>query len=174
MIPEYLLDKKIKIYVNPTGRFEIGGPHGDTGLTGRKIIVDTYGGRAAHGGGAFSGKDPSKVDRSAAYAARHVAKNIVASKIASECLIQLSYAIGVSEPVSILVNTNGTGVIPDEQIANIIKKEIDLTPKGIIKRLDLLRPIYQKTASYGHFGRNDKDFTWEKTDLVDIFRKAIK
>ncbi len=174
VIPEYLLDKKIKIYVNPTGRFEIGGPHGDTGLTGRKIIVDTYGGRAAHGGGAFSGKDPSKVDRSAAYAARHVAKNIVASKIASECLIQLSYAIGVSEPVSILVNTNGTGVIPDEQIANIIKKEIDLTPKGIIKRLDLLRPIYQKTASYGHFGRNDKDFTWEKTDLVDIFRKAIK
>jgi len=174
VIPEYLLDKKIKIYVNPTGRFEIGGPHGDTGLTGRKIIVDTYGGRAAHGGGAFSGKDPSKVDRSAAYAARHVAKNIVASKIASECLIQLSYAIGVSEPVSISVNTNGTGVIPDEQIANIIKKEIDLTPKGIIKRLDLLRPIYQKTASYGHFGRNDKDFTWEKTDLVDIFRKAIK
>ena len=174
VIPEYLLDKKIKIYVNPTGRFEIGGPHGDTGLTGRKIIVDTYGGRAAHGGGAFSGKDPSKVDRSAAYAARHVAKNIVASKIASECLIQLSYAIGVSEPVSILVNTNGTGVIPDEQIANIIKKEIDLTPNGIIKRLDLLRPIYQKTASYGHFGRNDKDFTWEKTDLVDIFRKAIK
>jgi S-adenosylmethionine synthetase len=174
VIPEYLIDKKLKIYVNPTGRFEIGGPHGDTGLTGRKIIVDTYGGRAPHGGGAFSGKDPSKVDRSAAYAARHVAKNIVASKIASECLIQLSYAIGVSHPVSIFVDTNGTGIIPDTEIAKIIKNEIDLTPKGIIKRLDLLRPIYQKTASYGHFGRKDKDFTWEKTDMTDIFRNAVK
>mgnify|MGYP003586365367 CR=1 FL=1 len=174
VIPEYLIDKNLKIYVNPTGKFEIGGPHGDTGLTGRKIIVDTYGGRAPHGGGAFSGKDPSKVDRSAAYAARHIAKNIVASKIASECLIQLSYAIGVSEPVSIFVDTNGTGIIPDESIAKIIRKEIDLTPKGIIKRLDLLRPIYQKTASYGHFGRKDKDFTWEKTDMTDIFRNAVK
>ncbi|HPS64825.1 MAG TPA: methionine adenosyltransferase [Ignavibacteria bacterium] len=174
IIPEYLIDKKLKIYVNPTGRFEIGGPHGDTGLTGRKIIVDTYGGRAPHGGGAFSGKDPSKVDRSAAYAARHVAKNIVASKIASECLIQLSYAIGVPQPVSIFVDTNGTGIIPDLEIAKIIRKEIDLTPKGIIKRLDLLRPIYQKTASYGHFGRKDKDFTWEKTDMTDIFRNAVK
>ncbi|MDQ3194702.1 MAG: methionine adenosyltransferase, partial [Bacteroidota bacterium] len=160
VLPSDMVDKKTKYHVNPTGMFEIGGPHGDTGLTGRKIIVDTYGGKAPHGGGAFSGKDPSKVDRSAAYAARHIAKNIVAAGLADECLLQLSYAIGVAEPVSIYVNTYGTGRVSDKELADIIKKEIDLTPKGIITRLDLKRPIYRKTASYGHFGRNDKDFTW--------------
>ena len=167
VIPEGLLDKETVILVNPTGRFEIGGPHGDTGLTGRKIIVDTYGGKAPHGGGAFSGKDPSKVDRSAAYAARHIAKNIVASGLADECLIQVAYAIGVREPVSIHVDTRGTGRIPDSELDKAIIKEIDMTPGGIIRRLNLRRPIYRKTASYGHFGRNDKDFTWEKLDLVD-------
>jgi S-adenosylmethionine synthetase len=171
IIPEKFLDKKTKYFVNPTGRFEIGGPHGDSGLTGRKIIVDTYGGWAPHGGGAFSGKDPSKVDRSATYAARHIAKNVVAAKLAKECLVQVAYAIGVAQPVSILVRTNGTGVIPDKEIAKIIMKEIDLTPKGIIERLKLRRPIYQKTAAYGHFGRNEKDFTWEKLDLVPLFKK---
>lgn len=174
VIHDGLLDKNTKIYVNPTGRFEIGGPHGDSGLTGRKIIVDTYGGKAPHGGGAFSGKDPSKVDRSAAYAARHIAKNIVAAKLADECLIQLSYAIGVAEPVSIYINTNRTGKISDIQLAKIIKKEIDLTPKGIIKRLNLRRPIFRKTCNYGHFGRSDKDFTWEKTDLKELILKSIK
>ncbi|MDH4069013.1 MAG: methionine adenosyltransferase [Ignavibacteria bacterium] len=174
VIPPGLLDKQTVIHVNPTGRFEIGGPHGDTGLTGRKIIVDTYGGRAPHGGGAFSGKDPSKVDRSAAYAARHVAKNIVAAGIADECLLEVAYAIGVVDPVSIRVNTFDTGRIPDSTIAKIVRKEIDLTPRGIIRRLDLLRPIYRRTASYGHFGRNLKDFTWEKLDLVDTLHKAIK
>jgi S-adenosylmethionine synthetase len=173
VIPEEMLDEKTKYFVNPTGRFEIGGPHGDSGLTGRKIIVDTYGGWAPHGGGAFSGKDPSKVDRSATYAARHIAKNVVASGMAKECLVQVAYAIGVAEPVSIYVNTKGTGVLPDEQIADIIKKEIDLTPLGIIERLKLRRPIYQKTAAYGHFGRNEEEFTWEKLDLVDTFKKFL-
>lgn len=171
VIPEELLDRKTKYYVNPTGRFEIGGPHGDSGLTGRKIIVDTYGGAAPHGGGAFSGKDPSKVDRSAAYAARHLAKNIVASKLAEKCLIQLSYAIGVAQPISIYINTEGTGQVDDKIISKFVHKEIDLTPKGIIERLDLRRPIYRKTSNYGHFGRNDKDFTWEKLDLVELFKK---
>jgi S-adenosylmethionine synthetase len=174
VIPPELLDRNTIIHVNPTGRFEIGGPHGDTGLTGRKIIVDTYGGKAPHGGGAFSGKDPSKVDRSAAYATRHIAKNIVASGLADECLIQVAYAIGVAQPVSVLVNTFGTGRIPDSELDSVILKEIDMTPRGIIKRLDLRRPIYRKTAAYGHFGRNDRDFTWEKLDLVDLLLKAIK
>lgn len=173
VIPEEYLDKKTKYFVNPTGRFEIGGPHGDSGLTGRKIIVDTYGGWAPHGGGAFSGKDPSKVDRSATYAARHLAKNIVASKLAKECLVQLAYAIGVAQPVSIFVNTYGTGVIPDDEISKIVKKEFDFTPNGIIQRLDLRKPIYQPTSSYGHFGRNEKSFTWEKLDLVPTLKKLI-
>jgi S-adenosylmethionine synthetase len=174
VIPENLIDKHTVIHVNPTGRFEIGGPHGDTGLTGRKIIVDTYGGKAPHGGGAFSGKDPSKVDRSAAYATRHIAKNIVASGLADECLIQVAYAIGVAQPVSVHVNTYGTGRIPDSELDRIVMKEIDMTPRGLIKRLKLRRPIYRKTAAYGHFGRNDKDFTWEQLDLVDTLLKAIK
>ncbi|MBI3586503.1 MAG: methionine adenosyltransferase [Ignavibacteriales bacterium] len=174
VIPKHLLDSKTRYFVNPTGRFEIGGPHGDTGLTGRKIIVDTYGGRAPHGGGAFSGKDPTKVDRSAAYAARHLAKNIVGAGLATECQIQVAYAIGVAEPVSINAQTFGTGVIPDHEIARILMKEVDMTPRGIINRLDLRRPIYRKTAAYGHFGRNEKDFTWEKLDLVKTFQKAIR
>ncbi len=173
VIPARYLDAKTKYFVNPTGRFEIGGPHGDSGLTGRKIIVDTYGGWAPHGGGAFSGKDPSKVDRSATYAARHIAKNVVAAKLAKECLVQVAYAIGVAEPVSVYVNTKGTGKISDLKIANMIKKEVDLTPRGIIERLKLRRPIYQKTSSYGHFGRNEKDFTWEQLDLVPKFKKYL-
>ncbi|MBI5476696.1 MAG: methionine adenosyltransferase [Ignavibacteriales bacterium] len=175
VIPKNLLDKNTKYFVNPTGMFEIGGPHGDSGLTGRKIVVDTYGGRAPHGGGAFSGKDPTKVDRSAAYAARHIAKNIVASGLASECQIQVAYAIGVKHPVSIQVQTYGTGIVPDSELEQFIKKNsgeggaIDLTPRGIIKRLDLRRPIYRKSAAYGHFGRTEKEFSWEKLDLVKLF-----
>jgi S-adenosylmethionine synthetase len=171
VIPAKYMDRKTKIHVNPTGRFEIGGPHGDSGVTGRKIIVDTYGGWAPHGGGAFSGKDPSKVDRSATYAARHIAKNVVAAKLASECTVQVAYAIGVAEPVSIYVDTKGTGKISDAEISKMISKEVDLTPKGIIKRLDLLKPIYQATSSYGHFGR--KEFSWEKLELVKVFQKYL-
>ena len=171
VVPSEFFDNKTKVFVNPTGRFEIGGPHGDSGLTGRKIIVDTYGGWAPHGGGAFSGKDPSKVDRSAAYAARHIAKNIVAAGLAKECLVQVAYAIGIAEPVSIFIETNKTGVIPDSEISKMIMKEVDLTPKGIIERLKLRRPIYQKTAAYGHFGRTENEFSWEQTDLVNLFNK---
>lgn len=174
VIPEHLRDKKTVIHVNPTGRFEIGGPHGDTGLTGRKIIVDTYGGRAPHGGGAFSGKDPSKVDRSAAYATRHLAKNVVAAGLADECTIQVAYAIGVADPVSIHVNTFGSGKVADVELEKIIKQEVDMTPRGIIKRLNLLKPIYQKTAAYGHFGRTEKEFSWEKLNLVNTLRRAVR
>ncbi len=174
VIPANLMDKNTKIFINPTGRFEVGGPHGDTGLTGRKIIVDTYGGMGRHGGGAFSGKDPSKVDRSAAYFARYVAKNIVAAGIAKRCEIQVSYAIGVAEPVSIRVDTFGTSKIDDEAIVEAVRKVFDFTPKGIIATLDLRRPIYNKTAAYGHFGRTEAGFTWEKTDAVDQLRKALK
>lgn len=160
-------DHEIKYHINPTGRFVIGGPQGDAGLTGRKIIVDTYGGYAPHGGGAFSGKDPTKVDRSASYAARYVAKNIVAAKLAQKCTIQVAYAIGVAEPVSIMVDSHGTGTIPDNEIEELVRKHFDLTPKGIIEMLQLRRPIYRKTAAYGHFGRTESTFTWEKTDKVD-------
>jgi len=164
--------KGARFLVNPTGRFEIGGPHGDAGLTGRKIIVDTYGGAAPHGGGAFSGKDPSKVDRSAAYAARYVAKNIVASGIARQCQVQVAYAIGVAKPMNVTVYTEGTGKISDEQIVELVNAHFDLRPKGIIRMLDLLRPIYLKTAAYGHFGRDEPEFTWEKTDKADALRAA--
>jgi S-adenosylmethionine synthetase len=168
--PEMLVNTRF--LVNPTGRFEIGGPHGDAGLTGRKIIVDSYGGAAPHGGGAFSGKDPSKVDRSAAYAARYVAKNIVAAGIARQCQVQLSYAIGVAKPINVTVYTEGTGRIPDEKIAALVADNFDLRPKGIIQMLDLLRPIYLKTAAYGHFGRDEPEFTWENIDRADALRAA--
>ena len=173
VIPSSLINNTTRIFINPTGNFVEGGPLGDSGLTGRKIIVDTYGGMARHGGGAFSGKDPSKVDRSAAYAARYIAKNIVAAKLATRCEIQLSYAIGVAEPTSTLVNTFGTGTISDEKISSIINNVFDLTPYGIISSLDLLKVKYKPTAGFGHFGRNDKNFTWEQTDKIDILQSAI-
>ena len=170
ILPKELIKGDIKYLVNPTGRFVIGGPHGDAGLTGRKIIVDTYGGAAPHGGGAFSGKDPSKVDRSAAYAGRYVAKNIVAAGLADKCLVQISYAIGVAQPTSIMVSTYGTGKISDEKITELVKRHFDLRPKGIVLMLDLLRPIYQKTAAYGHFGREEPEFKWEATDKAAALR----
>ncbi len=173
VVSKELIDDKTKIFINPTGRFVIGGPHGDAGLTGRKIIVDTYGGYARHGGGAFSGKDCTKVDRSAAYAARYVAKNIVAAGLADKCEIQLSYAIGVAQPTSIMVDTAGTGKLSDEKLVDIIRENFDLRPAGIIKMLDLRRPIYKQTAAYGHFGRNDADLPWEKTDKADTLKKYL-
>ena len=172
-LPKELVDDKTKFFINPTGRFVIGGPHGDAGLTGRKIIVDTYGGYARHGGGAFSGKDCTKVDRSAAYAARYVAKNIVAAGIADRCEIQLSYAIGVAQPTSVMVDTFGTGKIADDKLVEIVRENFDLRPAGIIKMLDLRRPIYKQTAAYGHFGRNDLDLPWEKLDKVDALKKYL-
>jgi S-adenosylmethionine synthetase len=170
VLPKNLIKGAIKYLINPTGRFVVGGPQGDCGLTGRKIIVDTYGGAAHHGGGAFSGKDPSKVDRSAAYAARYVAKNIVAAGLATKCEIQVSYAIGVAKPTSVMVTTFGTGKIADEKIAQLVQKHFDLRPKGIVAMLDLLRPIYEKTAAYGHFGRDEPEFTWENLDKVEVLK----
>jgi S-adenosylmethionine synthetase len=173
VLPANWLHADTKFHINPTGKFVIGGPVGDAGLTGRKIIVDTYGGMARHGGGAFSGKDPSKVDRSAAYATRYVAKNIVAAGLADRCEIQVSYAIGVAEPTSISVNTFGTGKLPDEKIEALIREHFDLRPKGLITMLDLKRPIYRNTAAYGHFGREEPDFTWEKTDKAEALAAAL-
>jgi S-adenosylmethionine synthetase len=170
-IPAQLLDENTKYYINATGRFVLGGPHADCGLTGRKIIVDTYGGFASHGGGAFSGKDPSKVDRSAAYMTRYIAKNIVAADLAKRCTVQLAYAIGVAEPVSVMIETQGTGVVSDEKLAQIVREVFPLKPKGIIDKLDLLRPIFKKTAGYGHFGRELPEFVWEKTDMIDILKE---
>ena len=169
-----LISKNTKIHINPTGNFVIGGPMGDTGLTGRKIIVDTYGGWSRHGGGAFSGKDPSKVDRSAAYMARYIAKNIVAASLASRCEVQIAYAIGVAEPVSVMIEAFGTAVLPEERISEAVREVFDLTPEGIISHLGLLRPIYRKTASYGHFGRNEETFSWERTDRIAELKKAVE
>lgn len=173
IIPENMIDKATRLFINPTGRFVIGGPHGDSGLTGRKIIVDTYGGYARHGGGAFSGKDCTKVDRSAAYAARYVAKNIVAAGLADKCEIQLSYAIGVAQPLSISINTFGTGKLAEEKLISIVRENFDLRPSGIIKMLDLRRPIYRQTSAYGHFGRTDVDLPWERLDKVDVLNKYL-
>lgn len=174
VIPEELLSSKTKIHINPTGRFVIGGPKGDTGLTGRKIIIDTYGGWGRHGGGAFSGKDPSKVDRSASYMARYIAKNIVAAGLAKRCEVQLAYVIGVPEPVSIMVDTFDTGIVPEDKISKAIREVFELKPAGIIKALNLLRPIYQKTAAYGHFGRDEREFTWERTDKIQKLQSAVE
>jgi S-adenosylmethionine synthetase len=174
VIPSGMVDSGTKYHINPTGRFVIGGPHGDTGLTGRKIIVDTYGGMGRHGGGAFSGKDPTKVDRSACYMARYVAKNIVAAGLAQRCEVQLAYAIGVAEPVSVMVNTFGTGTLPEEQLVDLIRSHFHLTPKGMIESLKLRRPIYRKTASFGHFGRTEETFTWEATDKASALAEAAK
>ena len=174
VIPKELLSPKVKYHINPTGRFVTGGPQGDTGVTGRKIIVDTYGGMGRHGGGCFSGKDPTKVDRSASYAARHLAKNIIAADLADRCEVQVSYAIGVVEPVSIMVDTFGTGKVDDVKLTALVRKHFDLTPAGIIERLDLRRPIYAKTAAYGHFGREEPEFTWEKTDFAEILKEEAK
>jgi len=173
VIPPNMLDANTKFFINETGRFTVGGTLADTGLTGRKIIVDTYGGIGSHGGGCYSGKDPTKVDRSGSYMARYIAKNIVASGLAEKCDVQIAYAIGVSKPVSVMVDTHGTGKVPDEKITEAVKKVFDMTPKGIIEHLKLRRPIYQKTATYGHFGRNDPDFTWERTDKVEELRKYV-
>lgn len=172
-IPEHLIDSKTRIFVNPTGRFVIGGPHGDTGLTGRKIIVDTYGGHGGHGGGAFSGKDPSKVDRSACYAARHIAKNVVASQLAEKCMVQVAYAIGVAQPMSVLVETFGTEKVSPEKITHAVRELWDLRPRGIIDYFDLLKPRYSPTASYGHFGRTEESFTWERTERADQLKKLV-
>jgi S-adenosylmethionine synthetase len=170
VVPKEMIDGKTRILINPTGRFVVGGPHGDAGVTGRKIIVDTYGGAAPHGGGAFSGKDPTKVDRSACYMARYVAKNVVAAGLAERCLVQLAYAIGVAEPVSVLVDTSNTGTIPDEKISELVRAHFKLTPRGIIESLDLRRPIYKKTAAFGHFGRCEPEFTWERADKANALR----
>ncbi|MCD6268918.1 MAG: methionine adenosyltransferase [Deltaproteobacteria bacterium] len=174
VLPADMVDAKTKFLVNPTGRFVVGGPMGDCGLTGRKIIVDTYGGKGGHGGGCFSGKDPSKVDRSASYMARYIAKNLVAAGLAAKCEVQLAYAIGVAEPISVMVNSFGTGKLPSERLAELVRKHFQLRPAGIIESLDLLRPIYQQTAAYGHFGRNEPGFSWEKTDLVETLQDALK
>ncbi len=170
VVPAEMLSEQTKIFINPTGRFVVGGPHGDAGVTGRKIIVDTYGGAAPHGGGAFSGKDPTKVDRSACYMARYIAKNCVAAGLAERCLVQLAYAIGVAEPVSVLVDTDGTNRIPESTIDDLIRAHFNMTPRGIIKELDLRRPIYRKTAAFGHFGRTEPEFTWERTDKAAALR----
>jgi S-adenosylmethionine synthetase len=172
VIPPNMMDDKTKLYVNPTGRFVVGGPHGDAGVTGRKIIVDTYGGAAPHGGGAFSGKDPTKVDRSACYMARYIAKNVVAAGIADRALVQLAYAIGVADPVSVMVHTEGTGRVPEEKITQLVREHFRLTPRGIIEQLDLRRPIYKKTAAFGHFGRSEPEFTWERTDKAASLRSG--